>query len=727
MQWLTIGTENEPGSLASSRSTSPPAGPLGAPPWVPRAVKVDDTARDRRNWPMQMRAHARWLRWRGRGIARTATSALVVGLLTGFSSLTASPVAGASGGPRSFAAVPSAYRLHAPTRTSLPLSGPPPIPGEGPDLPRWNHRPGRDNGHASRSGVANGIDSSTNWSGLIDTGTTYTAVSGYWTVPFIRASTSREAVATWVGISGFTDTTLIQTGVDGTTTSGTVRYFPWFELIPTPPVPINEPVSPGDQMSAVIKQTGVHTWYIGIEDVSKGWVVTGTVTYTAAPANSAEWITERPTTVATTTPFTLAEYGTSRFHDLRLSGTDLTATSITYTYMTNTTHVVISYPSKYSTSTTGTFTDTYGTPLPTVTSISPSQGSTSGGTRVTITGTYLVPTLVESVHFGAYSAHAAINTTGTVFATAPAEPPGTVDVRVTTTDGTSPVSSADQFTYVAPSTPTTTTPTPSTQAPHDATGYDLVGADGGVFVFDAPGQTGGFYGSLPGIHVVPDKPVVGMVATASDQGYFLVAADGGVFAFGNAPYLGSLPGIGVTPAQPITGLVATSTDGGYFLVGRDGGVFSFGNAPYLGSLPGEGIHVDDIVGIAATPSGNGYWLVASTGQVYAFGAAKHLGTALGTPSPVAAIAGAPTGAGYWITTKAGAVYAFGNAKSFGTLPGIHVTPSLPVVGIVHTAGTGGYWLLGADGGIFAFGDAPYYGSLPGIGVHVTDIVAAVPN
>jgi hypothetical protein len=537
-----------------------------------------------------------------------------------------------------------------------------------------------------------------------------------------------KAVATWIGISGISHTTtLVQTGVDGVTTGGTVRYFPWFELIPTPPVPNNQPVSPGDQMSAVIKQTGVHTWYIGIEDISKGWVATGTVTYTAAPANSAEWITERPTTGRTITPFTLADYGTSRFHDLRLSGTDLTGTSITYTYMMNTTHVVISYPSRYSRTTTGTFTDTYGTPLPTVTSISPSQGSTSGGTRVTITGTYLVPTLLESVHFGTYSARETINTTGTVFATAPAEPPGTVDVRVTTTDGTSPVSSADQFTYVAPSTPTPTTPTPSTQAPRGATGYDLVGSDGGVFVFDAPGQTGGFYGSLPGIHVVPNKPVVGMVATASDQGYFLVAADGGVFAFGNAPYLGSLPGIGVTPAQPITGLVATSTDGGYFLVGRDGGVFSFGNAPYLGSLPGEGIHVDDIVGIAATPSGNGYWLVASTGQVYAFGAAKHLGTALGTPSPVAAIAGTPTGAGYWITTKAGAVYAFGNAKSFGTLPGIHVTPNLPVVGIVHTAGTGGYWLLGADGGIFAFGDAHYYGSLPGIRVHVTDIVAAVPN
>jgi len=259
-----------------------------------------------------------------------------------------------------------------------------------------------------------------------------------------------------------------------------------------------------------------------------------------------------------------------------------------------------------------------------------------------------------------------------------------------------------------------------------ATGYDLVGSDGGVFVFNAPGQTGGFYGSLPGLGVVPNKPVVGMVPTVTDTGYFLVAADGGVFAF-TAPFLGSLPGLKVTPAQPITGIVAANTDKGYFLVGRDGGVFAFGTVPFLGSLPGDGISVDNIIGIASTPSGNGYWLVSSTGTVYGFGSAKSLGTAKGTASAVSAIAGTPTGGGYWITTENGTVYPFGVAKSFSTLPALHVTPVLPVIGIVHTAGTAGYWLLGSDGGIFAFGDAPFYGSLPGLTVHVTNIVGAVPN
>ncbi len=50
-----------------------------------------------------------------------------------------------------------------------------------------------------------------------------------------------------------------------------------------------------------------------------------------------------------------------------------------------------------------------------------------------------------------------------------------------------------------------------------------------------------------------------------------------------------------------------------------------------------------------------------------------------------------------------------------------------MIGLVPTADEQGYWLIGADGGIFAFGDAPFVGSLPALGIHITDIVAAVPT
>jgi uncharacterized membrane protein YgcG len=255
-------------------------------------------------------------------------------------------------------------------------------------------------------------------------------------------------------------------------------------------------------------------------------------------------------------------------------------------------------------------------------------------------------------------------------------------------------------------------------------GYDMVGSDGGVFVFPT-GQSGGFFGSLPGDHVSVSD-IVGMVPTPSDDGYFLVGADGGVFAFGDAPFLGSLPGDHVSIGD-IQGIVPTSDNRGYFLVGADGGVFAFGDAPFLGSLPGIGVHRSDIIGIAATPTDRGYWVVAADGTVYSFGSAVDFGSVVGSDSPVSGISATPDGHGYWVVTQDGGVFNFGDAGSFGSLPTIGVTPSKPVIGLVPTADQKGYWLIGSDGGIFAFGDAGFEGSLPQVGVDVSDIVGAVPT
>jgi hypothetical protein len=294
--------------------------------------------------------------------------------------------------------------------------------------------------------------------------------------------------------------------------------------------------------------------------------------------------------------------------------------------------------------------------------------------------------------------------------------------------GALPTSSLGAFTYsvtaVSKDGETSTTKVHYSVVPSPSSGYDLVGRDGGVFVFPT-GQSGGFYGSLPGLGIHVDD-IVGMVPTANDHGYFVVGSDGGVFAFGDAPFENSLPGIGVQ-VNDIVGIVPTADDKGYFVVGSDGGVFTFGDAPYLGSLPGIGVHVTDIVGIAADPTDTGYWLVEANGTVHAFGTAANFASAAGTSSPVSTIESTPDGGGYWIVTQNGSVDAFGDARFSGSLPGIGVIPSRPVIGLVPTSDDGGYWLIGSDGGVFAFGDAPFVGSLPGLGASVTDIVGAVPT
>ncbi|HEY7948145.1 MAG TPA: protease pro-enzyme activation domain-containing protein [Acidimicrobiales bacterium] len=356
-----------------------------------------------------------------------------------------------------------------------------------------------------------------------------------------------------------------------------------------------------------------------------------------------------------------------------------------------------------------------GTPIaggwscPEVTSVSPAEAVP--GTEATIGGLGLEK---ATISFGGSAAQVVSATATSATVVVPAGS-GTVSVSATSLMGAG--TSTGLFRFTPSSTPP---PAP----PPSRSGYDLVGQDGGVFVFPTD-QSSGFFGSLPGlgIHV---NDIAGMVPSPDDKGYFLVGQDGGVFSFGDAPFLGSLPGLHVA-VHDIRGIIPTRDNRGYFLVGQDGGVFAFGDAPFLGSLPGQGIHIADVIGIAATPSDQGYWVVAGNGTVYAFGNAPNFGSATGSTSPVSGIAATPDGGGYWIVTQNGSVRQFGDAGYFLSLPALGVSPTSPVIGLVPTADDLGYWLIGSDGGIFAFGDAPFVGSLPGLGLRVTDVVGAVPT
>ena len=278
---------------------------------------------------------------------------------------------------------------------------------------------------------------------------------------------------------------------------------------------------------------------------------------------------------------------------------------------------------------------------PAITGVSPTQGSPTGDTTVTITGCNF--TGVTSVMFGSTPAVSfTVNSDTQITAVAPAGT-GQVNIVLNGPHGTSPVSIATQFSY-------------------GSQGYTLAGADGGVFTFG-----GAFHGSLPGSHITPAKPIVGVATNASGGGYWLAGADGGVFSFGDAGFHGSLGGQKL--AKPIVGIASVPDGGGYWLVGADGGVFSFGDAGFHGSMAGKAL-AKPIVGIVASPDGGGYWLVAADGGVFGFG----------------------------------------NAGFHGSMAG--KTLAKPIVSIV-SASSGGYDLIGADGGVDNFGSAAFSGSLGG--------------
>jgi len=97
---------------------------------------------------------------------------------------------------------------------------------------------------------------------------------------------------------------------------------------------------------------------------------------------------------------------------------------------------------------------------PSVTSVSPGQGSEAGGDSVTINGTGFCAD--PQVSFGGVAAQATDESATQIVATTPPGPPGqpTVDITVSCNGNISPAVAADEFTYL----PATTSATPTAPA-----------------------------------------------------------------------------------------------------------------------------------------------------------------------------------------------------------------------------------------------------------------------
>jgi hypothetical protein len=583
------------------------------------------------------------------------------------------------------------------------------------------HVPGGSSKPHAASSVTDGPLLSTNWSGQLATGGTYTSVQGSWTVPTVPNISEADYSASWIGIDGTTSSTLIQTGTAQQTGNGeSPQYYGWYELLPNFEQPLPNLVEPGDSMTASITETSKNIWKIVLTDTSEAWTFQTTQTY-KTPGTSAEWIEEAPTINGLQS--TLADYGSTTFTGMAVGGSGTAGATYSPIYMIDPNETeVISWPSAYDPATTS-FAVQYGSPTPVITGVSPAVGPTSGDTPVTLTGQYLFAAF-DADFGGASTSDLYRNSDGTVTVASPPGSVGTVDIILGSADTSSTATPADQFTY-------------SSSAPRVTHGYWLVGADGGIFSFGSAG----FHGSTG--NLVLQRPVVGITPTADRNGYWLVATDGGVFAFGDSGFYGSLPGLGIAPAgsgrpkalnAPIVGMVPSSDDHGYFMVARDGGVFAFGDAQFEGSCPGIGGCSGAAVSVLPDASGHGYWLVTTSGNVYTFGDAPDEGSPLDEtggqpiPFPVVSAVRTPDGAGYWILFNNGIVLSFGDANLYdddaqATDAYGQVTQSDPATAIFATGDKLGYWIASAGGSVYDFGSAQNDGSMAGVHLNAPIIAA----
>lgn len=146
---------------------------------------------------------------------------------------------------------------------------------------------------------------STNWSGYVaETNLTnpatnsVTAVSASWIVPTIKPSTGKTYCAIWVGIDGYSNSTVEQIGTEHDWSSGTVQHYAWFEMYPGGSYSINGfPLNSGDVISASVAYSSKNVFTMCLSNQTQKVATTIPTQYTTsttAKRQSAEWIIEAP-------------------------------------------------------------------------------------------------------------------------------------------------------------------------------------------------------------------------------------------------------------------------------------------------------------------------------------------------------------------------------------------------------------------------------------------------
>jgi hypothetical protein len=150
---------------------------------------------------------------------------------------------------------------------------------------------------------------SSNWSGYAITGSVYHSVTAKWVVPSVAVSSKATYSSDWVGIDGFNNSHLIQTGTESDYYNGSAHYDAWWEIIPAAETVIPSiTVNPGDTITASIVKGSSSSWTITITDGSHNFTTTKTY---RGPHASAEWIEEAPSVGGQVAP--LANYGHATF------------------------------------------------------------------------------------------------------------------------------------------------------------------------------------------------------------------------------------------------------------------------------------------------------------------------------------------------------------------------------------------------------------------------------
>lgn len=179
---------------------------------------------------------------------------------------------------------------------------------------------------------------SSNWAGYIDTPTSesssYTNISGSWTIPNISSDQQDAVAGQWIGLGGSSSSDLLQMGTLEEVENGQVEAEVFWEKLPDVAqniisVPVNSTIN------VSISKSSNSTWNLTFTVTTpSGETKTQTISttldssYEEGIGTSAEWISEDPSN-ANNQLYPLADMGTVKYQSAAVNGTLLNASSNT--------------------------------------------------------------------------------------------------------------------------------------------------------------------------------------------------------------------------------------------------------------------------------------------------------------------------------------------------------------------------------------------------------------
>jgi peptidase A4-like protein len=167
-----------------------------------------------------------------------------------------------------------------------------------------------------------GHSNSLNWSGYASINSTFSDVKGSWVQPVATCNGKATYSSFWVGLDGYSSSTVEQLGTEADCSHGKPLYYAWWEMFPNVSHTISFfTVTPGVSYTAEVQSDGGDDFTLTLSGGGNSPFALTTVLGADPSLSSAEWIAEAPSMCAKSCrELPLTNFGTVNFSDAAADG-----------------------------------------------------------------------------------------------------------------------------------------------------------------------------------------------------------------------------------------------------------------------------------------------------------------------------------------------------------------------------------------------------------------------